>query len=70
MSQQCIQVSRVSYQYPDGTQALSDVNFSLKEGEKVALLGANGAGKSTLINYCQVFCKVILAIFIYQARRL
>lgn len=55
MSQQCIQVSRVSYQYPDGTQALSDVNFSLEKGEKVALLGANGAGKSTLIELLSGF---------------
>ena len=30
-------------------QALSDVNFSLREREVVALLGDNGAGKSTLV---------------------
>lgn len=28
---------------------LRDVNFEVKEGEKVALIGANGTGKSTLI---------------------
>ena len=32
-----------------GTQALKDVDFALRAGETLALLGENGAGKSTLI---------------------
>lgn len=39
---------QISKQFP-GVRALRDVNFSIKEGEIVCLLGENGAGKSTLM---------------------
>ena len=38
----------ISKEFP-GVKALSHVNFDVREGEVVALLGENGAGKSTLI---------------------
>ncbi|PHQ81665.1 MAG: ABC transporter ATP-binding protein [Coxiella sp. (in: Bacteria)] len=31
-------------------QALEDINFSLKEGDRLGLIGGNGAGKTTLLN--------------------
>ena len=43
-----IELSDVSFIYPDGTQALTDIDLSVRTGERVAVLGANGAGKSTL----------------------
>ncbi|MEJ2344573.1 MAG: ATP-binding cassette domain-containing protein [Gammaproteobacteria bacterium] len=43
-----IQLSNVSYIYPDGTKALANIDFSVGSGERVAVLGHNGAGKSTL----------------------
>lgn len=41
-------LENIAYTYPDGTQALQQLNLSLNKGEKIAFVGANGAGKSTL----------------------
>jgi NitT/TauT family transport system ATP-binding protein len=39
-----------TYPGATGVRALDDVNFSIGEGEFVALLGPSGCGKSTLLN--------------------
>lgn len=38
----------VSFSYPDGTRALSNISLSIPGGKKTAFLGPNGAGKTTL----------------------
>ncbi|ACO03869.1 MAG TPA: ABC transporter ATP-binding protein [Persephonella sp.] len=43
-----IRIENLSFSYED-KQVLKDINFSIKEKEKVVLLGINGSGKSTLL---------------------
>jgi cobalt/nickel transport system ATP-binding protein len=44
-----IEVTNLSYAYPDGKQALEAISFAVAEGECVGLIGPNGSGKSTLL---------------------
>lgn len=46
-----ITFKHVSFEYPDDhTPVLSDINITIKPGEKVALVGPSGGGKTTLCN--------------------
>jgi energy-coupling factor transport system ATP-binding protein len=46
-----IEIRHLSYTYPDGTEALCDVNLVIGRGEYIALLGKNGSGKTTLAKH-------------------
>lgn len=52
-SEHAVEVRRVSKVYRTGTievDALTDVSFSLEQGEFAAIVGPSGSGKSTLMN--------------------
>ena len=41
---------KVAMTFPDGTEALLDVSFSVGPNEFVSVVGPSGCGKSTLLN--------------------
>lgn len=44
-----VEIGNLSFSYPDGHQALVDINLVIPPGQSVALIGPNGAGKSTFL---------------------
>lgn len=50
LSGDSLSFDHVSFQYSDKGDVLEDLTFSLKYGEKLALVGESGQGKSTLVN--------------------
>lgn len=45
-----INFNNVSFAYVKENYVLKDISFSIKQGEKVAFVGATGAGKSSIMN--------------------
>ena len=44
-----VEVSHLSFGYQEGRDVLHDLNFKIKAGENVAIVGKSGCGKSTLV---------------------
>ena len=46
-----IEFKQVSYNHPDGTNALNNINLKIKKNSITAIVGNNGAGKTTLVKH-------------------
>lgn len=44
-----IEIKNASFRYPNGFVALENIDLTIHEGEKVAIVGQNGAGKTTCV---------------------
>jgi len=50
-----LKVSNLIYQVPQGDVVLDNINFEVKQGEFLGILGRNGAGKTTLLDLIMGF---------------
>jgi len=46
-----LEISNLSFTYPNQTQALNKVSLEIKQGDFLAIIGKNGSGKTTLIKH-------------------
>jgi ABC-type multidrug transport system fused ATPase/permease subunit len=53
-----IKFDKVSFAYQPGVQVLHDINFVIRPGETLAIVGRTGAGKSSLANLIARFYEV------------
>jgi len=53
-----------------GVTALSDINFSIDQGEILGVIGPNGSGKTTLINCITGFIKATAGEIIFNGRNI
>lgn len=49
MNQIVFQLDRAAFAYPYDTPVLKEISLTVREGERLCILGANGCGKSTLL---------------------
>ncbi len=50
MSETLYQISNLSFTYPEEQPVLSELNFTVNPGERLAVKGATGSGKTTLLH--------------------
>ena len=53
-----VQFKNVTFGYEEGVNVLKNVDFDVKSGETIALVGPTGAGKSTVVNLVSRFYDV------------
>ena len=49
--EQKITCTKVGHTYPNGVQAIKDVDVTIEQGEVVSVVGQNGSGKTTLVKH-------------------
>src|SRR5690606_25825600 len=44
-----IEFSNVTFSYDNNTEVIANISFSIKPGERIAIMGATGSGKTSLV---------------------
>ena len=52
-----VRLDKVSFSYENSKKVLEDVSFTIKKGERIAVVGKNGAGKSTVAKLICGICR-------------
>lgn len=65
-----LRAEHINFSYSGSRQILKDINFSIKEGEMVSIVGTNGAGKSTLAKAICALVKGVEGSFYYKGESL
>lgn len=53
-----VEFKNVSFEYEKGEPVLKNINFSIKAGTNIALVGPTGAGKTTIVNLLTGFYEI------------
>ncbi len=53
-----IQFDHVSFGYDPSVRLMKNINFTVKPGQKIAVVGSTGAGKTTLVNLLMRFYEI------------
>ncbi len=53
-----IEFRNIDFSYAKGEQVLKGLNLSVKQGQKVAIVGATGSGKTTIVNLLTRFYEI------------
>lgn len=46
----CLEFKNVEFFYDDSRKTISDINFSIKKGQIIGLVGSSGSGKTTIVD--------------------
>lgn len=52
-----LEFEQVGFEYTKGNAALNNINYLLKPGENIAVVGRSGAGKTTMVDLILGFCE-------------
>lgn len=65
------EIKNLHFSYPHGQEIFNGLNFSLKKGDKVGIIGSNGSGKTTLFHIIMGLIKPLGGdIYIFGKKRI